>query len=179
MLRALSLMLLLATATAATIVKPRLPPTASVADISVDNKLMALRGGASLGPITPTAGAWLQVVLELYFLGLMSGALKLLPALPFMGGDPFAKYGWTEDSSSKPLQTQFCGAIGYLLSITFATTYWGDAAAHANVCKGSMFAWIVCGSVFFTQYFNGTCKFTEGNILCILLPFLFGYLGFA
>jgi len=54
----------------------------------------------------------------------MSGNLKFLPALPFMGGDPYAKYGWTETASTKPLQTQFAGAIGYLLSITFAATYW-------------------------------------------------------
>ena len=28
--------------------------------------IVTLRGGASLGPITPTVGAWLQVVLEAY-----------------------------------------------------------------------------------------------------------------
>jgi len=180
-----TLVLLLGATTAANMVKPTLPPRAAVANkpTAIADKpaatLMALRGGASVGAITPTVGAWLQVALEAYFLALMSGGLKFLPALPFMGGDPFAKYGWTEDASSKPLQTQFCSAIGYLLSVTFATTYWGDAAAHANVCKGSMLAWIICGGCFFGQLYKGTTNFTEGNILCILLPVLFGYLGFA
>ena len=59
---------------------------------------LSLRGGASLGPVTPTVGAWVQVALEVYFITLNAGLLKFLPALPFMGGDPYEKFGWGESA---------------------------------------------------------------------------------
>jgi len=42
-----------------------------------------------------------------------------------------------------------------------------------------MLAWLVCGGVFFGQLAKGTTKFTEGNVMCVVLPLLFAYLGFA
>lgn len=154
-------------------------PTFAKPEPVVATNILALRGGASLGPLTATGGAWLQVILEVYFLSLMSGNLKFLPNLPLMGGDPYVKFGWTESSESKPLMKQFYGAIWYLLAVTFATTYWGDAAAHVNVCRGACLAWAGCAYVFISQYFDGTTAFTESVPLAIVLPLIFAYLGWA
>ena len=75
--------------------------------------------------------------------------------------------------------TQFVGAIWYLLAMTFATTYWGDAATHVNVCRGAALAWAGCAMIYGSGALTGSLKFTEATVMSLLLPFFFAYLGFC
>ena len=69
-MRAAALLLLATHTAAAATLQPTVKPALAQNKLQLAPDAVAtivtLRGGASLGPITPTVGAWLQVVLEAY-----------------------------------------------------------------------------------------------------------------
>ena len=133
---------------------------------------LVLRGGASLGPITPHLAMKINCVMYIYFASLFSNFLTFLPNKPFMGGSLEEKFGIAKN---EPLRMQMVGALTYFGILLYKDTFFGDRAGDILTCKALSLAWGVCAIVFNC---GGSPNFTESNILTVVMTALFAYLGF-
>lgn len=190
-MRVLALSLLIAVAAAHPMAKPALRQTklssskpvqlrggASIAPPRqtklTSSKLVQLRGGGSIGPVGATELMKVNCVMYFYFVSLFGGLLAGLPSGPFMGGDPFEKFGWGEPN--KPVQTQLVAALTYFGLLLIKDTFFLGAETHAASAKALCYAWAVCAAAFnYGTYVQG-CTFTEANVLSVLMTLAYAYI---
>ena len=75
-----------------------------------EKKVLSLRGGASLGPITPEVMLKINTIMACYFCVLFAGGLQWLPEWPFLGGLGSKKFGY---GSSKMMDIHMGGMYFY------------------------------------------------------------------
>lgn len=156
---------------------PRLPSPPSKLQASKLQSSLALRGGADIGAIGATQMLQINSAMYVYFVSLFAGLLKPLPNLPFMGGDPYDKFGWGEEN--KPMQVQLVAALTYFGIMLLKDTFVADPSTHMDTAKALFYAWAVCAAAFNYGTFSLGCTFTESNILTVLMTVAYGYIVWA
>ena len=152
-----------------------LPRENNDAKLEINANLLTLRGGASLGPITPGVLLKVNTLMAVYFTALFVGLLQWLPEGPMMGGLGSTKFGY---ESSQMMDLQMAGGLFYFGSMLGLVAWTGSEAQHLLACKSLTITWAVCSAIFWFGTLNGAA-FTESNVLAPIMTLVYAYLGFA
>ena len=135
------------------------------------DKALVLRGGASLGPITPSLLTKIQGVMGLLYAVEMFG---LPPAAP----DPVEKYWGTPSSEVTSGILKWFGLAIIWLNGLMLYALLSLGADAVGLQKYSAFTWASCLALYLSQVSAGTPQMTEGPIIQAIMTVLSVYAGF-
>lgn len=136
------------------------------------NSLLSLRGGAALGPITPSVGVKIYIAMVAAYAIQLFGLDPLTP-------DPILKYfGSVANSVSRTINQYFAIALA-MHAISVSYFHFGVGLDALVVCKFASAHWLAVLALYMWHYKQGLTLWTECPLLSIFFTLLFSYLGFA
>lgn len=152
--------------------RPALAPATTYSQpTKASNSLLSLRGGASIGPITPS------VAVKIYMFAFAYYTVELFGYLP-MTPDPVLKYFGTP---SNALTRTICQWFGFALAVHGSSVAYFHLKAGLDAVAVSKFATVYFLTIILVNLFyykQGLAVVTECPAVCGLFALLFGYIGF-